>query len=621
MRSREFHIIAGNHKDLFDQHVFNNYEHGKYVRLWLPLFPFPLMDYAVRRDKSPEEVVGELIDWGAPKEQEKESVSIVGQWKDGIIPPPPESIVFGTLELGYERENMHTLSLLPLATELATWCAAKAYLFSMNLYRTTLSGSLEAIGRSLASITDTRTKLTVAMPDWRTPVERIYPSESPWQVAIPFSTREILPPPHSPVRIEFDYPDPGFMSEDQAYVKEVDELLKASAKEAIRVAYRLDDYAAAPYLLVEKVDGNLEDMVYVGTSHPDPGLASILQEVCREARAEACTFFLFEGKQMQHRPYLSVSRFYRSTGPLRPIGPPCSRSPRQTEPSLTENAMEQAFKVAESKVPEYPTPDRSRGYPPAAILPLELADHTIVVLMLYYADGMTFDDEEKRDLEGRVARWTHRFSLRRMVAMNRFSTLMSRLRDRLVRAREKAARPGVKRHMDVMAMALLRHALVETYAYGIVLNIYSDSETEPNMVERFLCCQGTEAEYTRPIIDHHVFVDDPMDSPGRKALSKGDIIVYTPIDPLRMKETESVNKELLDWAEEEMKHGDHKHAERIKRIIALARGDEDRPSTMLVIPALSHGLGRDNKIGSITFFLQGEHDYCHFQRKLILEFG
>lgn len=603
VKTRRLFLIVGNDREHFAPKIFEDFGHRHLVRLFMPLFPFPVSRLGASAETSLEqaleEVIRQWVDWGEPEGDGQEVLRMIGRWREPFEPPEP--IVYGTLEIGFRRADESSLEFAPFSVEIANLCAAQAYRLSDSLFRATLEGSLETIGRAIADLSGARTTyLTVALPDGSGAVKRVYPIDSVWSVAVPatvasqetsFSTSFV------DVRFVDDITDSGVIDSD------LREELQGAAAEAVLLALRLDDHLMDVFSLVED-DKEREN---VGTSF-DPVIENFCQEACTLAGATECAFFLFERKG-------------GSTGRLERVGETISW-PRRESAAESERELKLATMVAESRTPHYPREAVSgelRHQRSTAGLPLELVDHTLGVVVLSYSKTNSLNDESQRVLEGRLLRWAHRVSLRRLVVMNRFSLLMSRLRSLVHEARESAA-ATVKTeplHAERFVRNILCGGVSQLQAQAGIVTIYARTATGPSRVERFWCCRASDGAPPQSV-QHHFFIDRGSMSPCRTALQKADLQVYGPGDPRRIEHTRSTVGELLEALPEMTESPE---AGRCLNAITDFCRDAGPPSTMVVFPAPSRGrAGRDIDL-AVTVFLTGEHHYGQVHRRLILEVG
>ena len=241
-------LVAG--KDpTFDPGVFRTYHHEGLVRLWLPLFPFPISCLCARANQSVEAAVRAMLAWG-DEEGNGEYVRRVASWSAVVKPPP--LFVWGTLELGYKRPDPSTLSLSPFTPDLAFLAAGQAYALIERVFRATLAGAIDAwVKQSPDSGHSRRVSPSPCRTGYTLSNASIL-ARGFWSAAVPTACAPVTSAPSSPVRIELDgrvlptiEQPPGAMTEEEGLVARTTEV-------SVRSALRLDDYLADQYVLLDR---------------------------------------------------------------------------------------------------------------------------------------------------------------------------------------------------------------------------------------------------------------------------------------------------------------------------------------------------------------------------------
>lgn len=609
-------IIAGFDAS-FDPEVHAEYDHARFVRLWLPLFPFPMASLCARSGQTPEQALASVLAWEPAREHRwtfrsrpERSLRREGRWTfPGVEPDaqPPERLVWGTLELGYVA-GRDGLALEPVTRELANWAAVQAYTLSHELFHATLPGVLDAIGVATAEAASAaRVSLTVAMPDWSAPEQREFGQPSVWPVAVPRDGEPVSPPPRPPVQLRFD---------GREAASKTDRLLDRYVDQSVRVALRLDDHVADQYVLFEarRPDSKGERRAsFVGTHYPEPDLPEILSEIARESGALSCTYVLFE------RPA-------NEPGPPRPVAPPTTwtlpGAPATETPSLVEARLEAARSGCAQR--------NTHGEPSSLLLPLELSDGVVAVLDLRFSAQAAPDDLAQREIEGRVARWVYRLSLRRLALANRYAALMRILRRQVVEARRAAQDAQNGRRLRVMAQRLLSDVASQLRAPAAVLTIYHEHDQEAErqgrqQVERFWYVAPSSPP-PRALAPHGhddaIVVGEREGGPVYEALRLGRIMVYRPGDAARARDAAPVAEALLDRARAWRASGERERAALLERVVAIAREEAESATTTLVIPVHDpQALAGATLRAGLTLFLADEHYLSHVQERLLVEFG
>lgn len=599
VRDRRPRLIVGKHP-FFDPAVYDRFGHDRFVRLWLPLFPFPTSWIASRPGRKLEEALHDVLKWGE-MEQGEEWAAMTADWNTELIPEdPPPTLVYGTLEVGFQRADLKTLGFEPFSAAWANWCAAQAYSPSEAFFRATLPGSLDSIGRSVAEIVWPKPiRLSVAMPDWRTPEERRYPADPSWKAAIPRTVAGVSPLPDRPARVELISAADQTDSAGTALSTDFPKKLFEAAETAVHVALRLDDHAADLYTLIEES----EPSQHPPTRFPDPQLDPILQEICREAAAERCTYFLFHlradsGKDWQ---LIGTSQSW----------------PTQDGPGDWQNPeRELAEKTAERRTPQY----RSLGpkKPVVAALPLDLGESTQVVLVLHYSPLTQLAEGQQRELEGRVSRWLYRLSLRHQFVGERFSRMIRSLREKTAEAARNTAGLSKIEFAHDFAKRVLTFSAEAFKPLASILTISSAPQTGPSQVERFWCCPDSAGWVD--VIDFEIFVDSWESSPGAKAVKTHTVVIYPPGDPRREPDSSPANAQLLERAGALKSGGKSDKAQRLEKLVDWVKGLSDF-STMIILPLVGHATTCAPIRGSLAVLLPGLHGFSPAQNRLLVELG
>jgi signal transduction histidine kinase len=597
---------------LLDSKIYHRFKHYRYVRLWVPLFPFPLARFVYRPGKNIVDVMKKLLLWRSPECYANNSSRITASWQNLFSQNLPGPIVYGTLEIAYVRNSINNLNFNPLTTDFASWCIAKSYELAESLFKATLPGSLNTIAKTVAELTwPEKSKLTVAMPSWKTPEIRKYPASSLWPVALPKKTTEFSPPSESPGKVEV--PIKGYNTKQSVdnNLRELHTRLISTAENAVRVALRLDDHVADLYTLSEYDD--IEENL--GTEYPDSGSSEILQEICREAAAEYCVLFLFEKNDISQ---VGSNDLANKNLSLRLLGIPHHWPSDKIVLNYENYVLKLAKQVSRERTPSYDILKINEKLWRFAAIPLELAEKTQSVIILHYPTTEDISDSRKRELEGHVARWVHRVSLRNLILSTRFSRLMRSLRADVSISRLNAIKQEPGTHLQSFAKELITKFSYIWNALASVLTLYSKPATGPLTVERFWCCADENGELSPS--DSYTFIGSPSVSPGWKALDTQNIVLYRPNTPERNNLSRGVNKEFLSFADKLEDSESFERAQRIKRIVAMV-AEEIYYSTMLVIPIGIYTNSGGLVQGALTLILRGLHDLSTDQRQLVLELG
>ena len=589
VHTRKPHLIVGNYQKYFDQAVYERYKHQQYVRLWLPLFPFP-PSLLPRLQSDPLNEFQQFLAWGEP-ELVDEAVCVTADWTNELSGGPPVPLTYGTLEVGFLRQESDELSLAPLELDVATMCAAQAYCLSAELYKSTLPGTIDAIGRAMAAVVwPGQTKLRVPMPSWRTPEVWTYPEASQWQVGIPVRGESPDGAPELTALVDFGN------SSVVAVSTNLSDPLKKSVEEAVRLALRLDDQTADLYTLIETA----EEQRYVGTQYPDPRLAEILQEICRESGARKSLHFLFECSD-------SVQDGRQWTQVGRPVGWPSSEMPADPDNagmSLVDDALKN----------EHAEYNQGHGF---VALPLSLDDRKSAVILLAYSAEIEFSDSRRMELEGRVGRWGYRLSLRHLLLQERFARLASQLREEIRQVRSAVNESADNRHIDQFSQVLLSKAVERLGLVGTMLTIFSAPETGPPSVERYWC-RGLGDKASHKVMNDR-FVGEAPAGPCKQAVTQGKMLVYEPGDSSRSTDLADVIQDFRSREQQLEEDSDGDRLAQMHHLVGLV--ESNVLQTVLVIPLLCREPSTYQFQAVLTVFLPGEHHFTSTHRQLIQELG
>ena len=577
-RTGAVEVLAGD-DPRFDLGVAERYGHGRYVRLFLPLFPFPLARATDWGARPLESALSEVLAW-EPPERSIARLRLATRWPTAL--QPPEMLVFGTLEVGYRMEGQ-SLDLGPWDPDLVTFCLARAYERVDDLFRATLPGALDTIAREVANLAQ-GTAVAVRLPDRCRQERRVFPSDWAWPAVVPRVETAPVAPGTGPVNFVFEPDAPRGLREKVERV----------AEESVRVALRLDDQLADAFSLIdrERKPARLE------TRRPNPFLHGFCADVAREAGAVCCRLFLFEWEEQ-------LARERR----LRLVSPPASSLPRQEQLRGRVPGRDRARSVAETGRTDPGRPDS------VVYIPLEIGAEAVGVLELTFPDGQ-HTAADRYALEGRVVRWVHRLALGQLVAAARFEQVVSALRRRVARARAElggtADGGDGARHTARFARRLLGGIEEELTSEGsqvlaALLTLVPSAALTPE-VERFFLSGGFFASHR-----------DPARQPGsacQRAIGKGAVLVYPPGHRDRVRDTGGVSSQIEQMACAQ--DGDARSA--LLRIAALARGDGGT-STMLVVPAVLPTTRPGRMDAALTILIEGEHHFAPSQRRMLAEVG
>ncbi|MCP4345075.1 MAG: GAF domain-containing sensor histidine kinase [Desulfobacterales bacterium] len=633
VRNRQVEIIAGNDKKRFDQNIYHKYHHEQYVRLWVPLFPFPFSISRIPgKYQGMEDALENFLEPG-PTEEKNCMIHQVFRWTKDVN--PPQIIVFGTLEMGYHRDDSNHLSMAPWTNELVLWSLSRIYELSRELYMATLAGTLEQIGGLLASVSQAaELRFTYAFRDQKIKEIRNYPISSLYPVP---HIKEDLPEmsktlrsqvaSYGPVTIERFAPLYKMNSLSVDYIRKMNKLNARIAGEAVEVAFRFYEAAMYPHELLDPHEdtiatkaiangrGILSDKMRrgVGKSLPmgtlvnDEVFLSVCKEATRMSGASSCRLYFF----------VNESDSDQKTGKNNPLlmRPPFIWEERPNGKKLLEDKTDKLARiVASEKRPEYIEADYG-----ICFFPLELSDGTTGVMVLVFPENYRFTDGEKRDMESWLPRWIHRISMRRLIMRNRFSALMRDLRREIVEARkctEKEISSDIT-YITAFIKDVLQRSVKKLNSIVGLITLYTKPKTGPSRLERFWCWHEGNKKTLQ--VKNYMFINRSFSGPCYDSCDNRKLIVY---GTKRKHQTNiiKVAGELRDEASKLEMKGEKEHGSQIKRLSDFILGNTN-PSTMLTCPVLEKGEDDIQHQAAMTMILYDEHYYDEMHRILITELG
>ncbi|MEA1900675.1 MAG: GAF domain-containing protein [Thermodesulfobacteriota bacterium] len=614
VRTCQAEIIVGNDEKRFEQRVYKQYMHKQYVRLWFPLFPFPCPS-DLGGFGTIEEALHGLLVWDNVEKQDDIMTRWLVRWPKEKT--PPSGLVFGTVQIGYKRRNMNNLSLKPWTKDLAVWHMARVYELSKDLFSATFSGALERIGRLLASVTQGElSRVVCSFLHGKVQEARTYPVSPPWSVAVPETEKgrsSIPAPSKDPLSFDSDpvtleYLDPvvrtGFPSD---YMKRLLNTNKIIAAKSIQVASHLYNAAIYPQELLVPDD----DPSYFGTLIKDSVVLSVCEEAAEMTGAMCCKAYFFSKKAFpgeknaQDRPWL--------------IRPPTTWNEKPCDQRFSKDIEDAARKVVLKKKSEYLKPSQKPCLKHAVtLLPIELSDALMGVIVLVFPENKEFFASEKRDMERRVPRWVYRIYMHQLILRDRFSARMTELRDDITKAGKLAKRDtsDLNRVTEFINEVLRRTVRRQTSGIGWI-TLFSKSATGPDRWERFWHLQKTAS--TNPDVGYHIFVHTPLSGPCRDACDKPGPVIYS---GLKKKEQMQDTLAKIDNEISNLKNEDQvDEAEQLRFFSNAVQAGEEESSTILTFPILKRGDETSDFKGAYSLILPGDHYYDAVHRRLLTELG
>lgn len=597
VESGSLELIEGFHHR-FDRAVYDRYGHAAFVRLWLPLFPFPTQEVTHWGRHRLSEELGRRLKWSAA-ERDGEAVRQSGAWPSELC--PPRELIFGTLEIGYERPRAETRLLSPWTRELAAFCTSQALEHANELFAATLAGSLDTIAREVAGLAaGCRVSMAVTLPDRTRCERRTYPLVDRWPASPPEVVKRQVGTP-APL-VEWSYLQTGPPTTPER--EDLRTRTERIAEDAIRVALRLDDQLVDTFSLVELVE---EPNASFGTLWPDPWLRRFCQDAAHETGASRCHLFLFEGKEGQPTVGLGVQR-------IEELSPPASSASPERLSERDRWLAAAAKRVADTGKPEY-LPEGEARSAPWGLVPLELADGLTALACLEFQPG-TVDVSSEHDrfgVEARVVRWVHRLSLRRLVSANRFAALLAGLRGRVAGVRRDSVREGEERLVAKVAHSILQECCEELRGRSMpvraaIATLSRSGESGPDILERFYVADRDKGSFRS--------IYEQAKGPCRLAIETGRLLVYPPKERGCSEEAREVLQMLVEAADRSSTAG----AGALRGLADLLR-EESSVTTVVVIPTRPYQPSGAPSGAALTLILEGHQCFSLQQQRQLLELG
>jgi hypothetical protein len=609
VKNPQVRIIAGNDERHFNQRIYKHYKHEEYVRLWFPLFPFPVSSDISGGCEKIEMELKALLRWH-PKETPENSMK---QWVAEFYEKkrPPENLIFGTVEIGYRRGIEDNLSLEPWTKDLVIWSMAQAYLLSRNLFNTTLPGVLDQIGRLLASLTQgDNIRFKTSFSYGKVEEVRTYPISAPWPVAVPksgnasYNDSQILK--FESVTVEHFKKNSMGIGFPTEYVEHLLKFNRPAAIRGVEAASHLFKAAIYPQELLVPDD----DTIFLDTLIEENEVRSVCEEAAKMTGALCCGAYLFAKEPF---PGLEDEK----DGPWR-IRPPIISGGKIGDESFWKRVENSAKEVVTEKTVHYLDESESLdAMYKMVLLPLELSDAATGILVLFFDKEKTFSNLGKSDLERRVPRWVYRIYMNQLILRNRFSGLTAQLRKDIATAKTtvesncSASNCATLFIKDVLQSTVKRQGLNVGW-----LTLYSESATGPSRLERFWCLQEEGSE---SLITHsHEFISSSLIGPCLDACKKQRPVIYS--GKKKEGRIENLRKNLKIEIEDLQGKGENDSSEALQHFLDSFRGKEES-STILTFPVIKRGNDSTTFQGAYTTILQGEHYYDGEHRKLLTELG
>ncbi|MDM8540781.1 HAMP domain-containing sensor histidine kinase [Desulfococcaceae bacterium HSG9] len=509
LRTRKIEIISGNDTKRFDQTIFSKYSHDKYIRLFMPLFP---INYIYDNKNYDNLKIETLLNFSPKKNPHRFEFT----WNKKR---PPQALIYGTLELGYIKKGS---GMSPWNKELAYWVVKHALELSKQIYDSTFSGILDKIGILLASVPDAALKkFTCEFPGGIFHGLREYPIQNEGLLVLPkrmpvknYDKGEAVDSdkfiPCKPISLTYR---PINLKNFPKEIKNDLKCISKIAAKAVDIALRLLDSTIVQHEFLYIA----ESINNVGTLFHDKILDSVCNEALLCSGANCCMLYRFTKRT---KPYLTSKN-----DKLWLFGSPIS-APKSTDVRfLVQSEEETIHKVAQSKMPIYSSDyesNQSEKSNPYCLLPMEIIDGPVCVLLLCFSRGYLFNNQEKFNLENQVVKWVARLSMRHLILRQRFSDLMMRLRI-TIQEISKSLEQSTERRMPIFLEKLLIELVKLVNSNAASITVYYQPKTGTEWLRRFICCRGDDENEI--LSENHDFINAKLEGPCHDACVKSKIII------------------------------------------------------------------------------------------------
>jgi hypothetical protein len=506
-------IIVGNDRTRFRQRIFRQWEHEKMVRLWIPLFPFP------RSAPHLEALVEELRDslrW-AEETGNGEFRCRRAAWRSNELRPPVES-VFGTLEVAYWRRTDREMKGVPASSlefdalcddEVALSWAALAYARIENLYRRTLYGALERIGRACCNAVarpSGSTHLRCYLWRYRRDLRWVFPASGRWRFAPPPGRPESGGDPKKMPQIEFPSNGGQERERERERERELERCAREAAIESVHVAFRLHDSQIKRHSLTEREEPENRFGV-LGRN----GVAStICQEICLQTGATRATLFLYR----KQRNSDGEEGWERQAEPGHWSDPKDDADRRKSE----QEQRLAARVVEERKVLEEPV-ESPEGQ--MVGLPIRISDRSVAALLLLFATEREPEESTVRSIESRLPVYGRRLAARAGEQDRSFAQLMLKLRREINQTRQRILQEEGTAFADFVGETL-RILRCELDATMVMLTAHYCSPSAPERSIRTWCFPA-EGGGKAVLVEVPGRIGETLNAPCRIALKKKEV--------------------------------------------------------------------------------------------------
>jgi signal transduction histidine kinase len=593
-------IIVGNDRRRFNQSIFEQYGHDGLVRLWVPLVPVPKEVSFELGHATIDDLLREHLEWGPGYEDE------LCRCRRGMLSErltPPNRLVFGTIEFGFERGE--GLDLLPLDDDLATWCVARSWESAREMYRFTLQGSIDKIGRIATTAARSSTsELTcyfqrgLRLARWR------YPTRSPWVAVAPVPAEgEVVSDDKLPdIRLgdEQELVGEGSTADPVGVGLSRSERVRRLTNLAVRTAFSTEEVATRPY--------DLSDPAMSDDPFGTMGTSSLTRIICWEACRDhgATRVALLQADPDAHQE----SKESRGSRPLLTVVPPATwaREAEQRDFSPPRSWFEQAGLVLDSRRPSY-TRVGTNGF---AVVPLTLDDGMQAVLAMDIDDGALELANHRERLERNVAGWSARLSRLRALQESRFQRLMAQLRRGVLSARQEALNAKGQR-VPHFVEAVLRSFQKLLSAEVVIFTDHIQAATGPSRTSRTWCL--AEAHDESLLVKAPLTRNRKPETPCLLGFESGKIELVHAVGPVAVPPHDDLPWQVLKHARDACGQSGHRIPKSLETLMGMGKVGW----TMLVLPATGISSPGPVEQVAVSVLMKGHHFFGCSHRLAIEE--
>jgi len=609
-RSRNIEIIWGNDLKRFNQAIYRRYSHKEYVRLFMPLFPLPRnLNCSF---ETPEYRQQKLMDMLLVQEFEGPN-RMVYKWKDQS---PPRPIVYATLELGFYRKNEEPWY-YPWNRDLIMWTVLHALELSEDFFKASLMGVLENVGNLAGSIPGVALRrFTCRFPYRKEWGVREYPKITNWPVCVPrkepyddeschretSSTSYHIEKETICLTYAIGASSTSGLSFLEIYpsLKSFLERVATIANQAVDVSLRLNEWSLVQYEVLK----DLNPTSSVGTFYPDRLIESICREAMLMSGAQWCRFYWFVDKDTTRS--IDAKKLERFAPPLA-----WSNNGNILFLDNEEKLVRDAVSGGNPIYGDGSFGGINKGIP-YCILPLELVDKSIRVLVMGFPERYKFENSLKLAIGKHSIHWISRLSTRDLILRNEFSALMARIRMTLKQTKEDLSedRPRLPQYIKKLIVRFLD--ILD--ANAVLVTTHHKPLNGPSLMKRVFCYR--EDSLQDPIIEDYEFWNTDLIGPCLKSCNKNDLYIRD-----KRQERPLIREVVAELERASEKIVDQTRAEHLRKFSKHISGRPNRPSTLISIPIPSWVLNEPNRKGAMTVVLPGIHYFDRLHRQLILEIG